>query len=105
MHTKPRRHAKKVHALVEAVEAPTKSLREKVAALRARHRAELAEMAESTQRARAEFVREIQADVSQRIVPEVQALLADIRTEHAAMAERGQRARAQFVRSVRAWVG
>jgi hypothetical protein len=69
------------------------------------HRAQHAEMAERTRIARAAFVQQIHAEVTQRIMPEVAHLRAEFRVEHAQMAERTRIARAEFCNQIRAWVG
>ena len=80
-------------------------LRAQVARLRSQHRAQHAEMAERTRVARASFVNQIHAEVTQRIMPEVAQLRASFRVEHAEMAERARAARASFCQHIRAWVG
>ncbi len=80
-------------------------LRAQVARLRASNRVQHAEMAERTRNARATFVSQIHADVTQRIMPQVAQMRAEFRLEHADMAERARNARQVFVNQIRAWVG
>ena len=83
----------------------TMPLRAQVARMRSIHRAEHAEMAERTRIARATFVQQIRAEVTERIMPEVAQLRATFRAEHADMSERTRIARQVFVNQISAWVG
>ena len=80
-------------------------LRAQVARMRSQHRAQHAEMAERQRIARAAFVQQVHAEVTQRIMPEVAQLRATFRVEHAEMADRTRIARAAFCHQIRAWVG